>query len=77
MPPPREPFGYFPIRLQRWKRHSAKAVFAVDEDALVVTEIAELVWFDFVFFGFGIIDVPPAGTESPRPFHHSLAGLNG
>jgi len=54
----------------------------MDEDALVVAEIAELVWFDFVLLGFGVVHVVLVGAESPRPFYHALladevGGLNG
>jgi len=44
----------------------------MDEDALVVAEIAELVWLDFVFLGFGVVHVTLAGTESPRALHDAL-----
>jgi hypothetical protein len=37
----------------------------MDEDALVVAEVAEPVRFDFVFLGFGIVHVALAGAESP------------
>ena len=34
----------------------------MNEDALVVAEIAELVRLDFVFFGFVVIHIPFPGT---------------
>ena len=54
----------------------------MDENALVVAEIAEFVRFDLVFLGFGVVDVPLPGAESPGAFHHALfadevGGLNG
>ena len=59
-----------------------KTTFAVDENALVIVEIAKFVGFDFVFLSFGIVHVALAGAESPRAFHHALfadevGGLNG
>ena len=81
-PPPRKPHGYAPVGFEWRQGHSPKSAFAVDEDALVVAEIAEFVRLDFVFLGFGIVHVAPAGAESPRAFHHALladeiGGLNG
>ena len=78
----REPVGNSSICLQRRKRHTTKATFAMDEHAFVVAEVAEFVRFDFVFFGFGVVHVALAGAESPRAFHHALfadeiGGLNG
>ncbi len=54
----------------------------MDEYALVVAEIAELMRFDLVLLGFGVVDVALAGAESPRAFHHALlakkiGGLHG
>lgn len=54
----------------------------MDEDALVVAEIAEFVRLDFVFLGFGVVYVAFAGAESPRAFHDALladkiGGLDG
>lgn len=37
----------------------------MDEDALVVAQVAELVRFDFVLLGFGVIRVALAGTVAP------------
>jgi hypothetical protein len=34
----------------------------MDEHTLMVAEIAELVRFDFVFVGLGVINAAPAGT---------------
>lgn len=41
----------------------------MDEDALVV---AELVRFDFMLLGFGVVRVALAGTIAPRSFHDLL-----
>lgn len=54
----------------------------MNKDALVVAEIAEFVWLDFVFLGFRVVDVALAGAESPRAFHDALfadevGGLDG
>jgi len=38
----------------------------------MVTEIAELVRFDFVFLGFGVVHILPSGTVSSRAFHDAL-----
>lgn len=48
----------------------------------MVAEVAEFVWFDFVFFGFGVIDVAFAGAEAPGAFDDALfadevGGLDG
>ena len=50
--PPRKPFRDLSVRLQRRQGHAAKPALAVDENTLVVTEIAEFVRLDFVFLGF-------------------------
>ena len=44
----------------------------MDEDALVVTEIAQLVRLDFVLFDFGVVDVAFPGAMAPRAFHDGL-----
>ena len=44
----------------------------MDEDARVIAKIAELVPFDFVLLGFGIVHVALSGSESPRAFHYAL-----
>jgi hypothetical protein len=54
----------------------------MDEDALVVTEIAQFVRLDFVFFGFVVIHVSFSGTVTPLAFYHpffadEIGGLNG
>jgi hypothetical protein len=60
-----EPFRDRAVCFKWRQRYSAKAAFAVDEDTFVVAEIAEFVRFDFVFLGFGMIDVALAGAEAP------------
>ena len=60
--PSRKPFRYVPVELQWRQGHSPKAALAVDEDALVVAQVAELVGFDFVFFGFRVVDVALTGA---------------
>jgi len=83
-PPPQlgEPRRRFPVRFERRQGHTAEAAFAVDEDALVVAKDAELVGFQFVFLGLGVVHVALAGAETPRAFHDALladeiGGLNG
>jgi len=44
----------------------------VNQHALVVAEIAEFVRFDFVLFGFGVVDIAFTGTVSPGAFDHAL-----
>jgi hypothetical protein len=63
--PPRKPFRNRPVGLQRRKCYAAKTAFAVDNNALVVAEIAELVRLDFVFLGFVVIHVAFSGTVAP------------
>ena len=48
----------------------------------MVAEIAELVRFDFMFLGFGIVYVTLASAETPRTLHDALlakkiSGLDG
>jgi hypothetical protein len=31
----------------------------------MITQIAVLIWFDFVLLGFGVVDVAFAGAEAP------------
>ena len=38
----------------------------------MVTQIAELVGFDFVLLGFGVVHILPSGTVTPRAFHDAL-----
>lgn len=64
-PPPRKPTWNFSIWFQRPQRHAAKAALAMNEHTLMVTEIAKLVRFDFMFFSFGIIDIALAGAKTP------------
>ena len=45
-------------------------MLAMDEHALVVTEIAELVWFDFVLLGLVVINIALAGAVTPRAFYN-------
>ena len=70
--PFRDPFRNVSVRLQRRKHYPTKASLTMDEDALVVAEIAKLVGFDFVFLGFGVIDVAFAGAEAPGTFDYAL-----
>ena len=42
-----------------------KTAFTMDKDALVVAEIAELVRFDFVLFGFVVIHVAFSSAVTP------------
>jgi hypothetical protein len=46
------------IRFQRWQSYMMNAVFAMNQDTLVVAEIAEFVHRDFVLRSFGVIDIP-------------------
>src|SRR6266581_8442392 len=69
------------VRFQRWQRHTPKTALAVNQDALVIAEIAELVRLDSVLLGLGVVDVAPACAETPRAFDHALlaneiSGLN-
>ena len=50
----------------------AESSFAVDEHALMVAKIAELVRFDFVFLDFVVIHIALACTEAPRAFDDAL-----
>ena len=48
----------------------------------MITEVAQLVWLDFVFLGIVEIDAALAGTGTPRTLHHlflaqKIGGLNG
>src|SRR5260221_1265492 len=70
------------IRFKGRQNCFLESSLAVDEDALVVPETAELMRFDFVFFGFGIVHIALAGTVSPRALHHvilaqKVSSLNG
>ena len=42
-----------------------KPPFTVDENTLMVAEIAEFVRFDFVFLGFVVVHVAFAGAVTP------------
>ena len=63
--PPRKPFCNCSVRFERRERNPPKTPFAMDQNALVVAEIAELVRLDFVFLGFVVIYVAPASTVTP------------
>lgn len=68
LPPPTqrgEPRRRFPVGFEWRQGYTAEAAFAVDKDALVVTEIAELVGFEFVLLGFGVVHIAFAGAEAP------------
>ena len=61
-PPPFEPGRDLSVRLQWREEDLLESILAMDQHALVVAEVAELVRFNFVFLGFGIIDVALAGA---------------
>lgn len=63
--PPRKPLGDACVKFQRWERHAAKTAFAVDQNALVIAEIAEFVRLNFMFFGFVVIHISFAGAVTP------------
>ena len=63
--PPREPFGYCAVRLEWAERYAPKSPFAMNDNALMVAEIAELVWLNFVFFGFVVIHIAFSGAVTP------------
>ena len=50
----------------------AKSSLAMDQHALVIPEIAELVRFDFVFLGFVVIHIAFAAAVTPRAFDDPL-----
>lgn len=55
---------------------------AVNQHTFMVTQIAEFVWFDFVFLSFRVVDVAFPSTVSPRAFDDTflakkVSGLNG
>ena len=59
-----------------------KAFFTVDDDALMVAQTAQLMRFDLVLLGFGIVHVAFTGAEPPRALHHAflakkVSSLNG
>ena len=56
--PTGEPGRNFSVRFERRQGRAPESALTMDEDALVVAEIAEFVRRDFVLFGFGAIDVP-------------------
>ena len=63
--PPRKPFSNCSVRFERRERNPPKTPFAMNQNALVVAEIAELVRLDFVFLGFVVIHIPFPGTVTP------------
>ena len=80
--PNRKPFCDARICLKRRQYHAAETAFAMDENTLVIAQVAELVRFDFVFFGFGVVHVAFAGAEAPGAFDDALfadevGGLDG
>src|SRR6266853_5088047 len=54
-PPPFEPRRDLSVRLQWREEDLFESVLAMNQHTLVVAEVAELVWFNFVLLGFGII----------------------
>src|SRR6185503_10369222 len=80
-PPPGKPFRDAAVCLKRRQRRPAKSPFTVDEHALVVAEVAELVGFDLVLLGFVVVHVAFTRAESPGAFDDALfakkvGGLN-
>jgi len=63
--PPREPFGYCAVRLEWAERYAPKSPFAMNNNALVVAEIAKFMGFDLVFFGFVVIHIAFSGAVTP------------
>lgn len=53
--PEGKPFGDFAIGFQGRQREALETSFTVNQNAFMVAEIAELVWFYFVFLHFGKI----------------------
>src|SRR5205809_2907331 len=80
-PASRIPARHRAVRFQRRQSHAPKTALAVNEDALVIAEIAEFVRLDSVLLSLGVVDVAPACAETPRAFDHALlaneiSGLN-
>src|SRR5438552_3223516 len=80
-PASRIPARHRSVRFQRRQCHAPETAIAVNEDALVVAEIAEFVRLDSVLLCLGVVHVPPAGAETPRALDHAflayeISGLN-
>src|SRR6266700_4133955 len=81
-PASRIPTRHRSVRFQRRQRHAPKSALAVNENALVIAEIAEFVRLDSVLLSLGVVDAAPAGAVAPGPFHDTsfaeeVGGLNG
>ena len=62
----------FSVSFQRRKRNPAETALAMNEDAFVIAQVTQFVWFDLVLFGRRIVHRPLAGSEAPRAFDHAL-----
>jgi len=64
--PSRKPLCDASVRFEGWQGDATETPLAVDEHALVVAKVSELVRFDFVLLNFVVVHVAPSSIESPR-----------
>lgn len=72
----RKPIGYGSVRFQWRQAYPTESPFAVDQDALVVVEAAELVGLQPVFLGLGIVDITLAAGAALRTLHDAFLAEN-